>query len=55
MKNKHSPCEGCTRVVNPDGCENKNCKVWKVWFLHRWAQIYRYGKQHGCAGKGQSV
>lgn len=54
MRNRQSPCERCARVQNPDGCENKNCKVWKVWFLHRWAEIHRFGVHHGCAGKGKS-
>ena len=52
MLYKESPCKGCTRVLNPDGCENKYCKEWKAWFLCRWAQIYGYGQRHGCAGKG---
>lgn len=55
MKNRQSPCERCSRVHNPDVCENKNCKDWKKWFLHRWAEIHRYGKQHGCTGKGQRL
>lgn len=42
-----SPCEGCTRVANPKGCENKNCKEWKAWFLRRWAVIYAYGRKYG--------
>jgi hypothetical protein len=41
------PCKGCTRVQNPDMCENKYCKDWKAWFLRRWAQIHRYGLVYG--------
>ncbi len=41
------PCTDCTRVANPGGCENKNCKVWKSWFLRRWAAIYAYGRRYG--------
>ena len=40
-----SPCVGCVRVKEPDKCENKNCKVWKAWFLRRWAEIYAYGQR----------
>ena len=47
-----SPCKGCTRVQNPEGCENKNCKVWKAWFLRRWGEIHRYGRLHGVNKKG---
>ena len=46
MKDHNSPCKTCTRVCNPDGCENKNCKFWKAWFLGRWRNIYRYGQQY---------
>ena len=52
VKNCQSPCEGCTRVRDPDSCENKNCKEWKAWFLHRWAAIHRYGRCHGVKKKG---
>ena len=47
-----SPCESCIRVRDPGACENKNCKVWKAWFLRRWAAIYGYGRLHGVAKKG---
>lgn len=50
MKGCVSPCVGCTRVSNPSGCENKNCKVWKAWFLRRWAGIYAYGQKYGQKG-----
>ena len=50
-----SPCEGCTRVADPGACENKNCKVWKVWFLRRWAAIYGFGRLHGAGKKGNEV
>ena len=43
-KNCPSPCESCTRIYDPDACENKNCKDWKAWFLRRWAAIYDYGR-----------
>ena len=51
---KESPCKGCTRVANPEGCENKYCKEWKAWFLHRWALIHRFGQQYG-KGKGHEL
>lgn len=37
-----SPCLVCTRVSNPQDCENKNCKSWQKWFLGRWAAIRAY-------------
>ena len=52
MKKQTSPCEGCTRVQDPGKCENKTCKIWRAWFLHRWAEIYRYGQRYGHNGKG---
>lgn len=52
VKNEKSPCEGCTRVCDPAGCDNKNCKLWKAWFLRRWGMIYGYGKK---AGVGHEV
>lgn len=52
IRNDRSPCEGCTRLPNPEGCENKNCKLWKAWFLRRWGAIYGYGRQCGLHEKG---
>lgn len=34
-----SPCLTCTRVKDPQNCENKNCNVWRNWFLMRWEQL----------------
>ncbi|MBR4017428.1 MAG: hypothetical protein IKK11_06420 [Oscillospiraceae bacterium] len=45
MQKTVSPCEKCTRVSNPDKCENKLCKEWKAWFLRQWAGIYQYGQK----------
>lgn len=42
-----TPCEDCTRVTCPDKCENKLCKEWKAWFLHRWDAIHAYGIRYG--------
>lgn len=36
MNKRTSPCTQCYRVANPSNCENKNCKLWQRWFLHRW-------------------
>ena len=47
-----SPCEHCTRVRDPGACENKSCKVWKAWFLRRWAAIYGFGRVYGAGKKG---
>ncbi len=51
VKMCESPCARCTRVRNPDSCENKNCKDWKAWFLRRWAGIYGYGRRCGLTEK----
>ena len=51
IKKEASPCERCSRVTNPNPCENKYCKLWKSWFLRRWAAIHGYGKQCGLSGK----
>ena len=32
----NSPCVGCTRVKDPQTCENKLCKDWQTWFISRW-------------------
>jgi len=37
-----SPCLGCNRVPDPDNCDNKNCMLWRRWFLHRWSGIHSY-------------
>ena len=33
---KNYPCTGCTRVADPELCENKRCKVWQTWFMRSW-------------------
>lgn len=37
-----SPCLTCTRVKNPGDCENKNCRVWREWFLTSWDSVRNY-------------
>ena len=39
-----SPCLTCVRVEDPANCENKNCKVWREWFLKKWIEL-QYGKR----------
>ncbi len=34
-----SPCLTCTRVKDPQNCENKLCRPWQVWYLKRWKGI----------------
>lgn len=36
-----SPCMHCTRVKDPRECENKDCKVWRDWFIGRWDDLRR--------------
>ena len=31
-----SPCLRCTRVAQPRECENKNCKLWRSWYIQKW-------------------
>ena len=31
-----STCLKCTRVRNPKNCEDKNCKVWRQWYISTW-------------------
>lgn len=33
------PCLKCTRIKDPGNCENKECQVWRRWFLFEWARI----------------
>lgn len=40
-----SPCLSCTRVKDPENCENKHCKPWQAWFLQRWSLIHRYPRE----------
>ncbi|MBQ7341013.1 MAG: hypothetical protein IJW41_02460 [Oscillospiraceae bacterium] len=40
-----SPCLTCTRVRDPENCENKGCKVWRQWFIKRWELIHRYPRE----------
>lgn len=36
MKMTVSPCGYCTRVPEPRDCENKNCMLWRKWYIERW-------------------
>jgi hypothetical protein len=31
-----SPCKSCTRVKDPQDCDNKTCAAWREWWLKRW-------------------
>lgn len=37
-----SPCFGCTRVKEPEKCENKKCVPWREWFLASWEKCRTY-------------
>lgn len=50
-QNCPSPCERCTRIADPENCENKNCKDWKAWFLRRWRAIHAFGQRYGAEKK----
>ena len=34
------PCLTCTRVKDPEDCENKTCPDWKAWFMNQWNMIH---------------
>ena len=34
-----SPCMTCTRVKDPRGCDDKDCKAWQEWFTGRWDDL----------------
>jgi len=36
---KESPCTHCSRVTNWARCDNKDCALWRKWFLNRWQQL----------------
>ena len=40
-----SPCLHCTRVQDPQNCENKNCRSWQQWFIKRWDQIRAFPRR----------
>ena len=39
MKLKESPCVRCKRVADPEKCDNKDCALWRHWFIARWDQL----------------
>lgn len=36
MSSMRYPCRRCKRVETPGICENKNCAVWRLWFVQKW-------------------
>lgn len=36
-----SPCLTCTRVHDPEECNDKSCGRWRAWWLAKWEQIHR--------------
>ena len=36
---KESPCTPCSRVTDWARCDNKDCALWRKWFLNRWQQL----------------
>ena len=36
MDKKISPCGDCTRVRDPRNCDNKDCMLWRQWYIGRW-------------------
>ena len=48
MKEAKYPCEACVRVQSPERCDNKECAVWRRWFLQSWRQTCRLWSPEGC-------
>lgn len=40
-----SPCLRCVRVSDPRNCENKNCPLWRRWFIDRWDTLRKQPRQ----------
>lgn len=36
---KMKPCDNCTRVPNPEDCDNKRCPEWQAWWKPLWDKI----------------
>lgn len=53
MRNrKESPCTYCCRVENPQACDNKDCMLWRKWFINRWEQLRKlYSKKEDPCGQ----
>lgn len=53
---KQSPCLTCSRVRDPDNCENKLCKDWQAWFIDRWeamrANVFAQVRQQKAVAQG---
>ena len=39
LKLKECPCIRCKRVAEPEKCDNKECALWRHWFIERWDQL----------------
>ena len=35
------PCIGCSRVADPQNCEDKSCRAWRRWFVESWDSMRR--------------
>ena len=45
---KESPCTHSCRVPHGSKCDNKDCALWRKWFLDRWQRLRRlYLKEDG--------
>lgn len=49
-----SPCAACRRVEKPEQCDNKDCMLWRRWFVARWEQMRR-AYQAASTGKRQEI
>lgn len=50
-----SPCLECTRVRDPQNCENKLCKDWQAWFIDRWEAMRAHVRAQMDAAPAQDI
>ena len=41
MNQGNYPCDSCARVRDPERCDNKECALWRRWFLESWRRTCR--------------
>ena len=38
-KMKECPCLHCRKVAEPEKCDNKDCALWRHWFIEHWDEL----------------
>ena len=44
-ENNESPCIACNKVKDPADCENKNCNIWRKWFISKWKTFNAFSEK----------